>query len=49
MSEVKVVFTGYIDIDSDDPIADAMEQTRLNYGNEFADYAKFTIVGADNE
>jgi hypothetical protein len=49
MSEVKVVFTGYINIDSDEPIADAIEQTRLNYGNEFADYAEFTIVGAENE
>lgn len=49
MSEVKVVFTGYIEIDSDDPIADAMEQTRLNYGSEFADYAEFTLVRDDSK
>lgn len=48
MSEVKVVFTGYIEIDSDDPIADAIEQTRLEYGNDFADYAEFTLVRDDN-
>jgi hypothetical protein len=47
LTEVKFVYTGYLDIvDADnsmDAIEQAMEIIRAEYGNEIADYGKFTI------
>lgn len=47
LTEVKFVYTGYLDIvDADNSmnaIEQAMEIVRAEYGNEIADYGKFTI------
>ena len=47
MAEVKFVYTGYLDIldvdNSIDAIEQAIEIVRAEYGNEIADYGKFTI------
>ena len=47
LTEVKFVYTGYLDIvdvdNSMDAIEQAMEIVRAEYGNEIADYGEFTI------
>ena len=48
--EVKLVFTAFIKVTGDDPIAEAMSKAQDDYGNEVADYGSFTLVeGEDNE
>lgn len=47
MTEVKFVFTGYLNIaDTEGDIMEtAIERVRVSYGNEVADFAEFTIEG----
>ena len=51
MTEVKFVYTGYINVpDTEDDVMEwAIEHVRAELNSEVADYAEFTIVGADNE
>jgi hypothetical protein len=53
MTEVKFVYTGYINIEgtdnSMDTIGEAIEIVRADYGSQVADYAEFTIEGESNE
>ena len=49
MTEVKFVYTGYLNIEgtdnSEDTIGEAMEIARDMFGSNVADFAEFTIVG----
>ena len=49
MTEVKFVYTGYVNIEgtdnSMDTIEAAIESVRSDYGNQVADFAEFTIEG----
>ena len=47
MTEVKFVFTGYLNIaDTVEDIMEAsIERVRISYGNEVADFAEFDIEG----
>jgi hypothetical protein len=51
MTEVKFVFTGYLNIADtvEDIMETAIERVRISYGNEVADYGVFTIEGESNE
>jgi hypothetical protein len=44
MKEVKLVFTAFINVNGDDPIAEAMDKAQANYGHEVADYGSFTLT-----
>ena len=46
---VKLVFTAVFEGNSDDPIEDAIERARTNYGNEVADYGVFTVEGEGDD
>ena len=47
MTEVKFVFTGYLNIADivEDIMETAIERVRISYGNEVADYGVFTVEG----
>jgi hypothetical protein len=47
MTEVKFVFTGYLNIADtvEDIMETAIERVRISYGNEVADFAEFDIEG----
>ena len=49
MTEVKFIYTGYLNIEgtdnSMDTIEAAIESVRADYGNQVADFAEFTIEG----
>jgi hypothetical protein len=47
MTEVKFVFTGYLNIADtvEDIMEAAIERVRTSYGNEVADFAEFDIEG----
>jgi hypothetical protein len=51
MTEVKFIYTGYLNIEgtdnSMDTIGEAIEIVRAEYGSQVADYAEFTIEGDD--
>jgi len=51
MTEVKFIYTGYINVpDTEDDVMEwAIEHVREEFNSVVADYAEFTIVGADNE
>ena len=51
MTEVKFVFTGYLNIADtvEDIMEAAIERVRAEYGNEVADFAEFDIEGESNE
>ena len=44
VKEVKLVFTAFIKVTGDDPIAEAMDKAQADYGHEVADYGSFTLV-----
>ena len=51
LTEIKFVYTGYLDImdvdNSINAIEQAIEIVRAEYGNEIADYGEFTIEKGD--
>ena len=42
-TKVKLVFTATFKMSGDNPIENAIERARAEYGNEVADYGSFTI------
>ena len=48
-TKVKLVFTATFKISGDNPIENAIERARAEYGNEVADYGSFTIEEGGGE